>query len=159
MTPATVAARRAAAPVRRADPVAPLRVVPVSVSRHPRRRLLRLCTAGSLVVSLLAVVAGHALLAEDQMRLSTAQAQLTAEQAIHRQAEVALAQKETPSRVASVARARYGMVPSQATQLAHVPLGTPLPPPSLTPAPHSTATNAATTATTTATTAGSPTGQ
>jgi hypothetical protein len=91
----------------------------------------------SLVLSsLLAVVVGQALLANGQVRLSGLQNQLTLEQSSHRQAELAVSELETPSRVVAAASAQLHMVrPAQVTELPYVSLTTPLPTPKVTPAP------------------------
>jgi hypothetical protein len=91
----------------------------------------------SLVLgSLLAVVVGQALLANGQVRLSALQNQLTLEQSSHRQAELAVSELETPSRVVAAASAQLHMVrPPQVTELPYVSLTTPLPTPKVTPGP------------------------
>jgi hypothetical protein len=82
---------------------------------------------GLVVMSLLAVVLGHAVLAQGQLHLSSLQAQLAAEQAKHRRQLLAVTQLETPSRIVSQAEQQLHMVPpQQVTQLPSVPLDTPV---------------------------------
>ena len=89
---------------------------------------------GLLVASLLAVVLAHALLAQQQVRLSAAQAKLTSEQTQHRQDELIVAQLETPSRIVAAAEQQLHMVRvEQITQLPYVSLSTPVPPPHVLP--------------------------
>ena len=105
MPPATgVLARRvtASAPARQAPAPRPARQPPLRVvgaaPRRARQRLLRFSALLLLTGSLLGVVFGHAMLAQEQIKLSGAQARLSAEQALHRQLLLAVAQAETPSR-------------------------------------------------------------
>ncbi len=89
-----------------------------------------------VVAALLAVVGGQALLANGQVRLAALQHQLTLEQNMHRQAELAVAQLETPSRIVSAATGQLQMVrPSSVVELPYVSLSVPLPTPTVTPAP------------------------
>jgi hypothetical protein len=91
----------------------------------------------SLVLgSLLAVVVGQALLANGQVRLSALQGQLTLEQSSHRDAELAVSELETPSRIVAAASSELHMVrPAQVIELPYVSLSTPLATPNVTPAP------------------------
>lgn len=89
--------------------------------------------------SLFLVVGAHSLLAEDQIHLTTAQSQLVAAQAAHRQLLLSVAQLETPSRVVGDAEKNLHMVePPEVTQLPSVPLDRPLSPPSVAPSTGST---------------------
>jgi hypothetical protein len=89
-----------------------------------------------IVCALLAVVVGQAILANGQVRLSSLQHELALEQSAHRQAEVAVSQLETPSRIVAAASVQLHMVrPAQVIELPYVPLSTPLPPPKVTPQP------------------------
>jgi hypothetical protein len=88
-----------------------------------------------IVASLLFVVAGHALLASQQVRLSGVQTKLTAEQARHRQMELGVATLENPQRITQEADALHMTNAGQATQVPSVPLTAPLPAPNLTPDP------------------------
>jgi len=117
------------------------------VRRQGRRRRTSTFVALVLVVgSLLAVVLGHAMLAQSQVRLSDVQAQLAAEQTVHRQDVLALAQLETPSRIAANARTQLHMItPTQVDQVPSVSLSTPLPNPKVAAAPPAATTPAATT--------------
>ncbi len=92
-----------------------------------------------MVAALLAVVAGQAYLANGQVRLAALQHQLTLEQSVHRQAELAAASLETPSRIVSVATGQLQMIrPATVVELPYVSLSVPLPTPKVTPAPAST---------------------
>ncbi len=89
-----------------------------------------------VVAALLVVVGGQALLANGQVRLAALQHQLTLEQSAHRQAELAVAQLETPSRIVSAATGQLQMVrPASVVELPYVSLSVPLPTPTVTPAP------------------------
>ena len=57
-----------------------------------------------VVVALLAVVVGQAILANGQVKMTGLQHELSVEQSAHRQAELADANLETPTRIVS-----YGM--------------------------------------------------
>ena len=88
-----------------------------------------------VVAALLAVVVGQALLANGQVKLSGLQQELTSEQSFHGQAELAVAQLETPARiVAAATRAGLG-AQSNLIELPYVSLSVPLPTPKVTPAP------------------------
>ena len=90
---------------RRLDRRPPLRVV----GDRPRRRAADGrspdCPLAMIGASLLSVVVGHALLAQGQVRLSAVQSALSAEQSAHRQAVIAAAKLETPSRIVAKAHA------------------------------------------------------
>ncbi len=106
-----------------------------------------------VVAALLAVVVGQALLTNGQVRLSGLQHQLTLEQSAHRQAELAVSQLETPSRIVAAASGQLHMVrPASVVELPYVSLSVPLPTPKVTPAP------ASTTPTTSSVGAGAPAG-
>src|ERR1700728_4398383 len=89
MTPPPAAAQRTA--LVRAPATSPrvqarrptLRVLDARPARSGR--LLRVLAASLVVGSLLAVVVGHSMLAQGQVRLTSAQTQMTSEQALHRQ--------------------------------------------------------------------------
>ncbi len=88
-----------------------------------------------VVAALLAVVAAQAMLANGQVRLSSLQHELSLEQGAHRQAELAVSELETPSRIVATATG-LGMVrPANVVELPYVSLVVPLPTPKLTPAP------------------------
>jgi hypothetical protein len=98
--------------------------------------LLTTISVAMVVAALLAVVVGHALLTNGQVRLSTLQHQLTLEQSAHRQAELAVSQLETPSRIVAAASGQLHMVrPASVVELPYVSLSVPLPTPKVTPAP------------------------
>ena len=156
MPPATgVLARGAApAPVRQAPAPRqgrqpPLRVVGAA-PRRARQRLLRAGALLLLTASLLGVVFGHAMLAQEQIKLSAAQASLSAEQAVHRQLLLAVAKAETPSRMVAAAERLHMVPPPHITQLPSVPLTTPtttVPPKTTQPTPQAPATHSAATST------------
>jgi len=93
--------------------------------RRARRRLARSGAVLLVTGSLLAVVFGHAMLAQEQIKLSSAQAGLAAEQAVHRQVLLAVAKAETPSRIVAVAESLHMVQPAHVQQLPWVPLTTP----------------------------------
>jgi hypothetical protein len=164
MAPTVATARRAAAAgaarphhdAPRSTPRrAPLRVVPSHGreagrrGQRTRRSFTRFLPLTLIVTSLLVVVVGQAMLANGQVRMSGLQQQLTIEQGVHRQQELAVSQLEMPSRIVSAATTTLHMVrPGQVLQLPYVSLDTPIPTPTVTPAPGTP------TATTTAPTAG-----
>ena len=91
-----------------------------------------------VVAALLAVVVGQALLANGQVNLSNLQQELTLEQSAHSQAELAVAQLETPSRIVAAATRQGLVAQDQAANLIELPyvsLSVPLPTPKVTPAP------------------------
>ncbi len=125
---------------------APLRVVPsrrqrgARVGRAPwnNTRLLTTLAVSVIVGALLAVVVGQALLANGQVRLSSLQHALSAEQSAHRQSELAVSGLETPARIVAAATSQLQMVhPGEVVELPYVPLNVPLPTPKVTPAPAS----------------------
>lgn len=88
----------------------------------------------------MAIVVGHAVLAQGQVRLTAAQDSLAAAQAADRQQTLEVAQLEAPARIVGEATGGLDMVQSaQTTQLPHVPLDKPLPTPHVSPAPQGTA--------------------
>jgi len=93
-----------------------------------------------VVASLLAVVAGHAVQAESQIRLTSVQSAVSGAQNLQRQEVLAVSMLEAPSRIVGEAQKQLHMAtPAQVIQLPSVPLGTPLPTPSVAPAPAGTA--------------------
>ncbi len=110
------------------------------------RRLITTLSISLVVAALLAVVVAQAFLANGQVKLSRLQNQLTLEQSAHRQAELAVAGLETPSRIVAAASSQGMVRPASVTELPYVSLSVPLPTPKVTPAP---AAAPATTATTT----------
>jgi hypothetical protein len=126
---------------------APLRVVPTRSRRGirggrtaaGRGRLLPILSVSMVVAALLAVVVGQALLANGQVNLASLQQKLTLEQSAHSQAELAVAQLETPSRIVAAATGQ-GLVAQGSgglnlIELPYVSLSVPLPTPKVTPAP------------------------
>lgn len=134
MTPPAAATRTAGAPAPRQTPQhrQPLRLV----DRHPRRRrhLARRLAVALVLASLLAVVAGHEVLAEEQVRLSAAESQLSTAQSGYRQDVLGLAEREAPSRIVDQAEKLQMVAPTQITQLPYVSLTTPLATPDVAPA-------------------------
>jgi len=122
---------------------APLRVVPTGTRRGirggrtaaGRGRLLTILSVSMVVAALLAVVVGQALLANGQVRLSALHHQLTMEQSSHSQAELAVAQLETPTRIVAAATKGGLVAQSNVIELPYVSLSVPLPTPKVTPAP------------------------
>jgi hypothetical protein len=91
-----------------------------------------------VVLALLVVVAGQAMLADGQVRMTGLEQQLQAAQARHSAQEERVSNLETPSRIVSDATAKGKMTrPSHVTQLPYVPLNIPLATPNVTPAPSS----------------------
>ena len=78
---------------------------------------------------------GQALLANGQVKLSALQHELTLEQSAHSQAESAVAQLETPTRIVAAATTRRPGRESNVIELPYVSLSVPLPTPKVTPAP------------------------
>jgi|HubBroStandDraft_6_1064221.scaffolds.fasta_scaffold1566195_1 cell division protein FtsL len=135
-----------------------LRLVRARDGRPTRRGLVIEIVALVLVLgSLLAVVIGQALLANDQVQMSALQHELTLEQSNHREAEVQVANLETPQRIVGDAT-KAGMIhPAQVIELPYVSLKVALATPNVTPAPPATTTTTAPPATTTSTTSASTT--
>jgi hypothetical protein len=125
---------------------------------------LTILSVSIVVAALLAVVVAQALLATGQVRMSTLQHELTLEQAAHRQAELAVAQLETPARIVAAATGEGMIRPANVVELPYVSLSVPLPTPKVTPAPApapastSTSTSTAGTGTASATTSTSGSG-
>jgi hypothetical protein len=89
-----------------------------------------------VVMALLVVVAGQAVLANGQVRMTGLEQRLESARELHREQELQVAKLETPSRIVGVATAHQHLVhPSHVTQLPSVSLQTPLPTPNVTPAP------------------------
>jgi hypothetical protein len=119
--------------------------------------VLNIVSVSMIVAALLAVVVAQALLANGQVRMSTLQHQLSLEQSAHRQAELAVAELETPARIVGAALS-HGMEHPAVTELPYVSLSVPLPTPKVTPAPAAPPPPTSTTATaTTGTTTGTGT--
>ena len=93
-----------------------------------RRRLAGAAAIAILVASLLAVVVGHTLLAQGQIRLGKVEAALTAEQARNSATVLRVAALETPSRIQSEASSLQLVQPAQVLQLGAVSLDVPLAP-------------------------------
>ena len=96
--------------------------------RDRRKRLPQVMAIALLMMSLVAVVIGHDLLAQGQLRLGTLNTALTEEQAVHSATVLRVAALETPSRISSEASSLHLTQPSQVLQLPTVSLATPLPP-------------------------------
>lgn len=97
--------------------------------------MLNVVSVSMVVAALLAVVVAQAFLTNGQVRLSTLQHDLALEQSSHRQAELAVAELETPSRIVGAATNGLHMVHPSVTELPYVSLTTPLPTPKVTAAP------------------------
>jgi hypothetical protein len=142
MAPSTTsAARRVASsrvgsdPARHSPRRASLQVVPSRRRDGVRRRIVRYLPAIMVVLALLVVVAGQAILADGQVRMTGLEQQLQAAQARHSAQEERVSNLETPSRIVRDATAKAKMTrPSHVTQLPYVPLDTPLATPNVTPA-------------------------
>ncbi len=119
----------------------PLRVIPGRTRSGTRTRrvaggrVLNMHSVSIVVAALLAVVVAQALLANGQVRMSMLQHDLALEQAAHRQAELAVAQLETPSRIVAAATSEGMVRPAGVVELPYVSLSVPLPTPKVTPAP------------------------
>jgi cytoskeletal protein RodZ len=113
--------------------------------------VLHIMSVMLVVGTLLAVVVAQAILANGQVKLSGLQHQLSLEQSLHRQGELAVAQLETPSRIVGSASNQLHMVrPDQVTELPYVSLSAPLPTPKVAPRPATPAAAATSTAATAA---------
>jgi hypothetical protein len=112
---------------------APRRLRAVRPARHARS-YAGFLAAAILVAALLAVVVGHSILAQGEVRLSSLQSQLAAAQTQHRQSALQVAQLETPARIVQSAESQGHMVqPAQVVQLPWVPLDKPLAVPAIVP--------------------------
>ncbi len=172
---ASGAARRAVAPQPRPSSRRPsLRVVQPERRRRSRRgrssRVQLGLAAGLVVGSLLAVVVGDAMVAQDQVRLADIQSSIATQQATQKTMQTEVAQLAAPDRVVAQGIALGLTAPAQVLNLPEVPLNVPLPAPQTAPttapaaraatttpaattAPAATTTPAATTATGTPTAA------
>jgi len=122
-------------------------------------RMTEIIAISILVVSLFAIVIGHAMLAQGQLRLGHLNDELTKEQAVHTATVLQVAALETPARISSEAGSLNLVQPSQILQLPSVSLNQPLPTLKISaatakPAPTAPATTPTTTATSTTTPAG-----
>jgi hypothetical protein len=136
-----------------------LRLVRARSSGKPTRRgrAIEIIALVLVVGSLLAVVIGQAVLANDQVQMSALQQELSLEQSTHRQAEVRVAGLETPQRIVGDAT-KAGMIhTAQVIELPYVSLKVAIATPNVTPAPPATTTTTAPPATTTSTTSASTT--
>jgi cell division protein FtsL len=135
-----------------------LRIVrPRSGKPTNRGRMIEIVALVLVVGSLMAVVIGQAVLANDQVQMSALQHELSLEQSTHRQAELHVADLMTPQRIVGDAT-KAGMVhPPQVIELPYVPLNAPIATPNVTPAPAPTTTTTTAPATTTSTTSASTT--
>jgi hypothetical protein len=89
-----------------------------------------------IVGALLFVVVGQAMLANGQVRLANVQQQLSVEQGVHRQQELAVSRLETPARIVTAASGQLHMMrPSTVVQLPYVALSTPIATPDVTAVP------------------------
>ena len=88
-----------------------------------------------VVASLLAVVAGDALVAQGQVRLSTIRSQVAAAEVAQKAAQVEVAEKAAPPVVVAQAKTQGLVVPQTVVYLPQVPLNVPLPVPQTAPSP------------------------
>jgi len=115
-------------PAERPDHQPDLRVVDPRPRRRrrPRRHVTGVLCAILLTGSLMAVVIGHSVLAERQIRLTGLQSSLAAAQATERSRELSVAELETPARIVAEAENQDHMVPAtQVPQVPSVPLDHP----------------------------------
>ena len=91
------------------------------------KRLTEIIAISILVVSLFAIVTGHAMLAQGQLRLGTLNNDLAREQSIHSATVLQVAALETPARISSEAGSLHLVQPTQILQLPSVSLAQPLP--------------------------------
>ena len=141
-TTAPVRTRRSTAthaPARRQAPARP-RITPAPAKQRSKvikRRPLTIYLAGGiLVATLFAVVSGQSIVTQGQVQLARTQAQVQAAETLHRQAVLAVARLETPTKIANAATASLHLAqPSSVVDLPAVPLDQPLGPPRITPAP------------------------
>lgn len=110
---------------------APLELVPRSQPLRRRGILTRAYTVLAAVftgVGLFLVVFLHVVLAQGQAQLDDLTSRAETEQALNRRLRVAVAELESPTRIAGVARERLGMVPpASVTFLGAADPSTPLP--------------------------------
>jgi len=156
MAPPSESAARA--PSRRhAAPSSPrrlpsLRLVRARSGKPARRgRTIEVIALILVVGSLLTVVIGQALLANDQVQMSALQQELSLEQSTHRQAELQVANLETPQRIVGDATQAGLVHPPQVIELPYVSLKVAIATPNVTPAPAPTTTTTTPPATTSAT--------
>lgn len=129
MTPPPAAASRAATVrARAASPRAAKRPSLRVIDARPRRngRVLRLVAVSLVVLALLSVVVAHSMLAEGQLRLTAAQSQMAAEEAIHRQLLTRVAEAENPAQIVAEAKSLNLVPPATVKQLPAVPLNVPI---------------------------------
>jgi len=81
-----------------------------------------------IALSLLAVVVAHSVLAQGQVRLTTEQSQVAAEQALHRQLLATVAKAENPATIIAEAKNLNLVPPASVKQLPAVSLSTPIHP-------------------------------
>jgi hypothetical protein len=88
-----------------------------------------------VVASLLAVVAGDAMVAEGQVRLTTVRSQVAAAEGVQKAAQVRVAEKAAPPVVVAQAKTQGLVAPQVVVYLPQVPLNVPLPVPQTAPIP------------------------
>ena len=138
MSPATAPARHA--PARPSAPApqrarrARLKVVTQRRTRRAPRPVAKILAVALLCGSLLAIVVGHSMLAQGQLRMGHISSELAQEQAINRVTVLNVAALETPARISQVAGTLNLVQPSQILQLPSVSLSQPLPTLKVTPA-------------------------
>ena len=137
MSPATAVARRS--PASRRGPARSAKKRPFRLIQNTKalgsRRLGEIIAISILVVSLFAIVVGHSMLAQGQLRLGNLSTELAKEQSIHSTTVLKVAGLETPARVSSEAGSLHLVQPTQIRQLPSAPLDAPLPTLKITPDP------------------------
>ena len=133
----TATARRAPAPRRTSAPrqrKPRLKVISGPQRQKGRRHLPEIIAAAIVCLSLLAIVVGHSMLAQGQLRMGKISAAVAQEEAINRVTVLNVAALETPARISQEAGALHLVQPTTILQLPSVSLETPLPPLQITPA-------------------------
>jgi len=139
--PSTATARRAPAapqsrPATRRPPLRIFQPEPRRGARKGRPARAHVWMAVALVVgSLLFVVVGDAMVAQDQVRLSNLQGAIASAQATQKSMQIEVAQLAAPDRVVAQGIALGLTAPAQVVNLPQVPLDVPLPVPQTSSAP------------------------
>jgi len=139
--PSTATARRAPAapqsrPATRRPPLRIFQPEPRRGARKGRAARAHVWMAVALVVgSLLFVVVGDAMVAQDQVRLSNLQGAIASAQATQKSMQTEVAQLAAPDRVVAQGIALGLTAPAQVVNLPQVPLDVPLPVPQTSSAP------------------------
>jgi cell division protein FtsL len=121
-------------PGRTAEKRPPLRIVPSQRRDGSPSRFVRYLPVALVVVALLFVVAGQAMLASGQVRMTRLDQQLQSAQAQHEKRVLSVSREETPARIVGDATKDGLQHPTAVTQLPYTPLNIPLATPNVTPA-------------------------